>query len=103
MVPDAFEEDPSGYRTGQGSSVIRQGGRPGHAQNARRKGRLCVLHRSCKGEQKEGNPETTPRRRPAALQSPKVKEVFASVEEDNEPSEALFASEGFRRTSINEV
>jgi len=32
-----------------------------------------------------------------------VKEVFASVEEDNEPSEALFASEGFTPTSFNEV
>lgn len=30
-------------------------------------------------------------------------EVFASVEEDNEPSEALFASEGFSRTSFGEV
>ena len=30
-------------------------------------------------------------------------EVFASVEEDNEPSERLFASEGFARTSISEV
>jgi len=32
-----------------------------------------------------------------------VEEVFASVEEDNEPSEALFASEGFTRTSFSEV
>jgi len=32
-----------------------------------------------------------------------VKEVFASVEEDNKPSEALFASEGFTPTSFNEV
>jgi ribosomal protein S18 acetylase RimI-like enzyme len=32
-----------------------------------------------------------------------MKEVFASVEEDNEPSEALFASEGFKPTSFNEV
>jgi ribosomal protein S18 acetylase RimI-like enzyme len=32
-----------------------------------------------------------------------VAEVFASVEEDNEPSEALFASEGFRPTSFKEV
>jgi ribosomal protein S18 acetylase RimI-like enzyme len=32
-----------------------------------------------------------------------VKEVFASVEEDNKPSEALFASEGFARTSFGEV
>jgi ribosomal protein S18 acetylase RimI-like enzyme len=32
-----------------------------------------------------------------------VGEVFASVEEDNEPSEALFASEGFTRTSFGEV
>src|SRR3989442_8696944 len=31
-----------------------------------------------------------------------VKEVFASVEEDNKPSEALFASEGFTPTSFNE-
>ena len=30
-------------------------------------------------------------------------EVFASVEEDNEPSEALFASEGFTRTNFGEV
>jgi ribosomal protein S18 acetylase RimI-like enzyme len=30
-------------------------------------------------------------------------EVFASVEEDNEPSERLFASEGFARTSFSEV
>jgi ribosomal protein S18 acetylase RimI-like enzyme len=30
-------------------------------------------------------------------------EVFASVEENNEPSEALFASEGFSRTSFGEV
>jgi ribosomal protein S18 acetylase RimI-like enzyme len=30
-------------------------------------------------------------------------EVFASVEENNEPSEALFASEGFTRTSFGEV
>jgi ribosomal protein S18 acetylase RimI-like enzyme len=32
-----------------------------------------------------------------------VKEVYASVEEDNEPSEKLFASEGFTRTSFGEV
>jgi ribosomal protein S18 acetylase RimI-like enzyme len=30
-------------------------------------------------------------------------EVFASVEKDNEPSEALFASEGFAKTSFSEV
>ncbi|HEX9196867.1 MAG TPA: GNAT family N-acetyltransferase, partial [Candidatus Bathyarchaeia archaeon] len=33
----------------------------------------------------------------------KVGEVFASVEEENKPSEALFASEGFTRTSFGEV
>ena len=33
----------------------------------------------------------------------KVQEVFASVEENNKPSEALFASEGFTRTSFGEV
>ena len=32
-----------------------------------------------------------------------VEEVFASVEENNKPSEALFASEGFTRTSFHEV
>ncbi len=32
-----------------------------------------------------------------------MREVFASVEEDNEPSEALFTSEGFTRTSFSEV
>ncbi|HZY94985.1 MAG TPA: GNAT family N-acetyltransferase [Candidatus Bathyarchaeia archaeon] len=32
-----------------------------------------------------------------------VKEVYASVEEDNEPSESLFASEGFTPTSFGEV
>jgi ribosomal protein S18 acetylase RimI-like enzyme len=32
-----------------------------------------------------------------------VKEVFASVEEDNAPSEALFASEGFSKTSFGEI
>ena len=32
-----------------------------------------------------------------------VKEVFASVEEDNAPSEALFGSEGFEKTSFGEV
>jgi ribosomal protein S18 acetylase RimI-like enzyme len=32
-----------------------------------------------------------------------VKEVFASVEKNNEPSEALFASEGFTKTSFSEV
>lgn len=32
-----------------------------------------------------------------------VNEVFASVELDNEPSEALFASAGFTRTSFREV
>ena len=32
-----------------------------------------------------------------------VEEVFASVEENNKPSEALFASEGFTRTSFAEV
>jgi ribosomal protein S18 acetylase RimI-like enzyme len=32
-----------------------------------------------------------------------VKEVFASVEEDNEPSESLFASEGFTPTNFGEV
>ena len=31
------------------------------------------------------------------------KEVFASVESDNEPSEALFKSEGFMQTSFSEV
>jgi L-amino acid N-acyltransferase YncA len=33
----------------------------------------------------------------------KMKEVFASVEDDNTPSESLFASEGFTPTSFNEV
>ncbi|HEV2137984.1 MAG TPA: GNAT family N-acetyltransferase [Nitrososphaerales archaeon] len=32
-----------------------------------------------------------------------LKEVYASVEEDNEPSENLFASEGFIPTSFGEV
>ena len=32
-----------------------------------------------------------------------VEEVYASVEKDNEPSEAVFASEGFTPTSFNEV
>jgi ribosomal protein S18 acetylase RimI-like enzyme len=32
-----------------------------------------------------------------------LKEVYASVEEDNEPSEKLFASEGFIPTSFSEV
>jgi len=32
-----------------------------------------------------------------------IKEIFASVEEDNEPSEALFASKGFARTSLSEL
>ncbi|OLC60772.1 hypothetical protein AUH73_08820 [archaeon 13_1_40CM_4_53_4] len=33
----------------------------------------------------------------------KVEEVLASVEEDNKPSEALFTSEGFTRTSFGEL
>src|SRR5207247_3470437 len=33
----------------------------------------------------------------------KMEEVLASVEEDNKPSEALFASEGFTRTSFGEL
>ena len=33
----------------------------------------------------------------------KIQDVFASVETDNEPSEALFASDGFIRTSLAEV
>ena len=32
-----------------------------------------------------------------------ISEVFASVEEDNLPSERLFAAEGFTRTSLGEV
>lgn len=32
-----------------------------------------------------------------------LREVFASVEENNIPSEALFASEGFTRTSFSQV
>jgi ribosomal protein S18 acetylase RimI-like enzyme len=32
-----------------------------------------------------------------------AKEVFASVEKDNVPSEALFAAEGFTKTSFGEV
>jgi ribosomal protein S18 acetylase RimI-like enzyme len=32
-----------------------------------------------------------------------VKEIFASVERNNMPSETLFASEGFTRTSFSEV
>ncbi|HZY94132.1 MAG TPA: GNAT family N-acetyltransferase [Candidatus Bathyarchaeia archaeon] len=32
-----------------------------------------------------------------------ISEVFASVEENNKPSEALFASEGFTPTSFGEV
>ena len=32
-----------------------------------------------------------------------LEEVFASVEKNNEPSEALFASEGFTKTSFSEV
>src|SRR2546425_2197403 len=38
-----------------------------------------------------------------SFKAARVEEVFASVEEDNEPSEALFASEGFVRTSFGEV
>ncbi len=37
------------------------------------------------------------------LKASSVKEVFASVEQNNKPSEALFASEGFTRTSFGEV
>jgi ribosomal protein S18 acetylase RimI-like enzyme len=37
------------------------------------------------------------------FQAQGMKEVFASVEVDNEPSEALFASLGFTRTSFGEV
>lgn len=37
------------------------------------------------------------------FESSGLKEVFASVEEGNEPSEALFASAGFSRTTFNEV
>src|SRR3989442_3970258 len=33
----------------------------------------------------------------------RMKEVFASVEKNNKPSEALFASEGFTSTSFSEV
>jgi ribosomal protein S18 acetylase RimI-like enzyme len=33
----------------------------------------------------------------------RLQEVFASVKTDNEPSEALFASEGFKKTSFGEV
>ena len=32
-----------------------------------------------------------------------TQEVYASVEKDNEPSEALFASEGFSRTTFGDV
>ncbi len=32
-----------------------------------------------------------------------MREVFASVEKDNEPSEALFTSQGFTQTSFREV
>jgi ribosomal protein S18 acetylase RimI-like enzyme len=38
-----------------------------------------------------------------SFKASKLAEVFASVEEDNEPSEALFASEGFSRTSFGRV
>ena len=37
------------------------------------------------------------------FKSSKLKEAYASVEGDNEPSEALFASEGFSLTSFSEV
>ena len=37
------------------------------------------------------------------FKSSRLKEAYASVEEDNEPSEALFASEGFSPTSFGEV
>src|SRR6266702_5650426 len=37
------------------------------------------------------------------IKASSVEEVFASVEEDNKPSEALFASEGFTQTSFGEV
>jgi len=37
------------------------------------------------------------------FKSSNLEEVFASVEKENEPSEALFASEGFTRTSFGEV
>ncbi len=37
------------------------------------------------------------------FKSSRLKEAYASVEEDNESSEALFASEGFSRTSFGEV
>jgi ribosomal protein S18 acetylase RimI-like enzyme len=37
------------------------------------------------------------------FKSSRLKEVFASVETDNEPSETLFTSEGFKQTSFGEV
>jgi ribosomal protein S18 acetylase RimI-like enzyme len=37
------------------------------------------------------------------FEASRLKEVFASVEENNIPSEALFKSEGFTRTSLSEV
>jgi ribosomal protein S18 acetylase RimI-like enzyme len=37
------------------------------------------------------------------FEASRLKEVFASVEENNIPSEALFKSEGFTRTSFGEV
>ena len=37
------------------------------------------------------------------FKSSRIQDVFASVEADNEPSEALFASDGFTRTSLAEV
>jgi ribosomal protein S18 acetylase RimI-like enzyme len=39
----------------------------------------------------------------AIFKGARVKEVFASVEEENVPSEALFASEGFSKTSFGAV
>jgi len=38
-----------------------------------------------------------------SFKTSRMEEVFASVEKNNEPSEALFASEGFTPTSFGEV
>src|SRR2546422_4818224 len=103
MVPDAFEEDPSRYRAVR--AAVSSGKPVGLVM-------LKMLAESvgyvyyiavAKASRKKGIGKLLLQDALRHFKASKVKEVFASVEEDNEPSEALFASEGFTRTSFGQV
>src|SRR5437773_7316223 len=100
MVLDAFEEDPSRYRSGQSSHLIRQACRPDHVENTGGERWLRLLHRRRKGQEKEGHRETAPGRRTPDLQG---LQGGGSFRERGRGQQALGSALRFRRIYADEL